>query len=219
MVGTEPAEVLSSRPSSPAPSAWRYWWCSTHSPQPNASRSSCMTSSTCRSTRSPRPWTAHRRPPGNSPAGPGAAFSTHPYPTPDPGQQRQVVDAFPAAARHADFGALVAVLHPDVVFRADVGPGSPRRPLPGAQPAARRVLALARGSPAPASSTAQRARYLVRARIRSPSSPSPSPAAASPRSASSPTRASCVPSLFRAEPATARQTDQPGIPRMPGSRR
>jgi RNA polymerase sigma-70 factor (ECF subfamily) len=33
--------------------------------------------------------------------------------------QRKVVDAFLAASRSGDFEALVAVLHPDVVFRAD----------------------------------------------------------------------------------------------------
>jgi RNA polymerase sigma factor (sigma-70 family) len=38
--------------------------------------------------------------------------------------QREVLDAFLAAAREGDFEALVALLHPDVVLRADVGPGS-----------------------------------------------------------------------------------------------
>jgi len=66
-----------------------------------------------------------------------------PRPDPDPGQQRQVVDAFLAAARHGDFDALVAVLDPSVVFRADLGPGSPRRPLHGAHPVARHVLDVA----------------------------------------------------------------------------
>ena len=66
-----------------------------------------------------------------------------PVPDPDPGHQRQVVDAFLAAARHGDFDALVAVLDPDVVFRADAGPGSPRQPMLGAQPVARHILALA----------------------------------------------------------------------------
>jgi RNA polymerase sigma-70 factor (ECF subfamily) len=37
--------------------------------------------------------------------------------------QRAAVDAFLAAARDGDFGALIAVLHPDVVYRADRGPG------------------------------------------------------------------------------------------------
>jgi Sigma-70, region 4 len=66
-----------------------------------------------------------------------------PVPDPDPSHQRQVVDAFLAAARHGDFDTLVATLDPDVVFRADLGPDSPRQPLQGAQPIARRVLTLA----------------------------------------------------------------------------
>jgi RNA polymerase sigma factor (sigma-70 family) len=36
--------------------------------------------------------------------------------------QREVVDAFLAAARDGDFDALIAVLDPDVVLRADIGP-------------------------------------------------------------------------------------------------
>jgi RNA polymerase sigma factor (sigma-70 family) len=40
---------------------------------------------------------------------------------PDLGCQRQVVDAFLAASRAGDFDALVSVLHPDVVLRADAG--------------------------------------------------------------------------------------------------
>jgi len=36
--------------------------------------------------------------------------------------QREVVDAFLAAARDGDFDRLIAVLDPDVVLRADVGP-------------------------------------------------------------------------------------------------
>jgi RNA polymerase sigma-70 factor (ECF subfamily) len=39
----------------------------------------------------------------------------------DVARQREVVDAFLAAARGGDFERLVAVLHPDVVFRADRG--------------------------------------------------------------------------------------------------
>jgi len=38
-------------------------------------------------------------------------------------RQRQVVDAFLAAVRGGDFGALIAILDPDVVLRADRGPG------------------------------------------------------------------------------------------------
>jgi RNA polymerase sigma-70 factor (ECF subfamily) len=40
-------------------------------------------------------------------------------------RQREVVDAFLAAAREGDFEALLRVLDPDVVLRADGGPGSP----------------------------------------------------------------------------------------------
>ncbi|MEU1181456.1 sigma-70 family RNA polymerase sigma factor [Streptomyces sp. NPDC005820] len=40
---------------------------------------------------------------------------------PDLGRQREVVSAFLAAARAGDFEALVSVLHPDVVLRADSG--------------------------------------------------------------------------------------------------
>jgi RNA polymerase sigma-70 factor (ECF subfamily) len=45
-------------------------------------------------------------------------------PDADPAAQREVVDAFLAAARHGDFDALVAVLDPDVVVRADTGTGT-----------------------------------------------------------------------------------------------
>jgi len=41
----------------------------------------------------------------------------------DLARQREVVDAFFAAAREGDFDALVAVLDPDVVVRSDGGPG------------------------------------------------------------------------------------------------
>ncbi len=48
-------------------------------------------------------------------------------PTPDVDltRQREVVDAFFAAARDGDFDALVAVLDPDVVLRSDGGPTRP----------------------------------------------------------------------------------------------
>ncbi|MFC4908313.1 RNA polymerase sigma factor SigJ [Actinomadura gamaensis] len=48
-----------------------------------------------------------------------------PAPDPDPVAQRRVVDAFLTAARDGDFDALVAVLHPDVVLRADGGKALP----------------------------------------------------------------------------------------------
>ena len=41
-----------------------------------------------------------------------------PQPDADPAKQREVVDAFLAASRAGDFDALIAVLDPDVVFRA-----------------------------------------------------------------------------------------------------
>lgn len=47
-----------------------------------------------------------------------------PVPDADRALQRQVVDAFFAAARDGDFGALVAVLDPAVVLRSDAGVGS-----------------------------------------------------------------------------------------------
>jgi RNA polymerase sigma-70 factor (ECF subfamily) len=40
---------------------------------------------------------------------------------PDLVRQREIVEAFLAAAREGDFGALVALLHPDVALRADSG--------------------------------------------------------------------------------------------------
>ncbi|MCC3779180.1 RNA polymerase sigma factor SigJ [Streptomyces sp. UNOB3_S3] len=46
-----------------------------------------------------------------------------PVPDTDLGRQREVVDAFLAAARGGDFDALVALLDPDVVLRADTGTG------------------------------------------------------------------------------------------------
>jgi RNA polymerase sigma factor (sigma-70 family) len=71
-----------------------------------------------------------------------------PAPDPDRTRQREVVDAFFAAARAGDFAGLVAVLDPDVVLRADFGPRHPAasrvirgvaavaehaRPLPGSR--------------------------------------------------------------------------------------
>ena len=47
-------------------------------------------------------------------------------PDPDLERQREVVDAFLAASREGDFDALVAVLDPDVVVRADFGGGVAR---------------------------------------------------------------------------------------------
>ena len=46
-----------------------------------------------------------------------------PVPDPDRRRQREVVDAYLAAARDGRFDDLVALLHPDVVLRADAGAG------------------------------------------------------------------------------------------------
>jgi RNA polymerase sigma factor (sigma-70 family) len=61
--------------------------------------------------------------------------------------QRDVVDAFLAAIRGDDFDALLALLDPDVVIRADhaaVPPGAPRE-VRGARNCARRALSYSEG--------------------------------------------------------------------------
>jgi RNA polymerase sigma factor (sigma-70 family) len=57
-------------------------------------------------------------------------------------EQRRLVDAFLAASREGDFEGLIAVLDPDVVFRADAGPASraARAPVAGAKAVAERIL-------------------------------------------------------------------------------
>ncbi len=49
-----------------------------------------------------------------------------PTPEPDVNRQREVVNAFFTAARDGDFDALVAVLDPNIVLRADGGPSRAR---------------------------------------------------------------------------------------------
>jgi RNA polymerase sigma factor (sigma-70 family) len=65
-----------------------------------------------------------------------------PAPDRDLGRQRDVVDAFFAAARGGDFDALVAVLDPGVVLRLDAGAGRPAASLTirGAAAVARQAL-------------------------------------------------------------------------------
>ncbi len=66
----------------------------------------------------------------------------------DVARQREVVDAFLAAARGGDFDALLAVLDPDVVFRTDaagVARGGPAE-LVGAQAVAERFQGGAMGA-------------------------------------------------------------------------
>jgi RNA polymerase sigma factor (sigma-70 family) len=77
----------------------------------------------------------------------------------DLARQRAVADAFFAAGREGDFGALIAVLHPDVALRADFSPGRPgrsavirsaaavaRQAHPGVRPAAKVHPALVNGT-------------------------------------------------------------------------
>jgi RNA polymerase sigma-70 factor (ECF subfamily) len=61
-------------------------------------------------------------------------------------EQRTVVDAFLAASRDGNFDALMAVLDPDIVLRADSGPGLPEATLEirGAAEVAGRALIYAR---------------------------------------------------------------------------
>jgi RNA polymerase sigma-70 factor, ECF subfamily len=65
-----------------------------------------------------------------------------PTPDADHSRQRQVVNAFFAAARGGDFDALVAVLDPDVVLRTDFGDRRPAasRVVHGAAAVARQAL-------------------------------------------------------------------------------
>jgi RNA polymerase sigma factor (sigma-70 family) len=58
--------------------------------------------------------------------------------------QREVVAAFLAAARNGDFDALVAVLDPDVVLRADLGPAGGLREVRGAEAVAGRAFSYSR---------------------------------------------------------------------------
>jgi RNA polymerase sigma-70 factor, ECF subfamily len=70
-----------------------------------------------------------------------------PAPERDVRRQRAVVDAFFAAGRAGDFDALVSLLDPDVVLRADYGPGRPDRSavVRGAAAVARQARLGARG--------------------------------------------------------------------------
>jgi RNA polymerase sigma-70 factor (ECF subfamily) len=62
-----------------------------------------------------------------------------PEPDLDLDRQREVADAFLAASREGDFEALVAVLDPDVVLRADMGPAGIPQELHGAEAVARQA--------------------------------------------------------------------------------
>jgi RNA polymerase sigma factor (sigma-70 family) len=64
-----------------------------------------------------------------------------PNPDTDVRGQREIVDAFLAASRAGDFDALLAVLDPDVVFRADPGKirALTRLPITGAEAVAKEI--------------------------------------------------------------------------------
>ena len=66
-----------------------------------------------------------------------------PAPDPDLGKQRVVVDAFFAAARDGDLEALVAVLDPDVIRRADGGAAIPIPVLHGPRDVAAQAATIA----------------------------------------------------------------------------
>jgi RNA polymerase sigma-70 factor (ECF subfamily) len=74
---------------------------------------------------------ARRRVQGRAPSGPGA----------DRGRQRAVVEAFLAASREGDFQALLALLDPAVVVRADTAGGT--RVVRGAAAVASQALGFA----------------------------------------------------------------------------
>ncbi|HVW48103.1 MAG TPA: RNA polymerase sigma factor SigJ [Solirubrobacterales bacterium] len=65
-------------------------------------------------------------------------------PAADRAEQRELVEAFLAASREGDFEGLVAVLHPDVVLRADFGPPRGYEEVRGRENALRRARAFAR---------------------------------------------------------------------------
>jgi len=69
-----------------------------------------------------------------------------PVPDADLSRQREVVDAFLAAARAGDFDALLAVLDPHVVVRADRGlvPLGASRKIRGARAVTEQALAFSR---------------------------------------------------------------------------
>jgi RNA polymerase sigma factor (sigma-70 family) len=70
-----------------------------------------------------------------------------PTPETDLARQREVVDAFLAASRGGDFDALLAVLDPEVVLRADDGAAGASRLVRGARAVAGQALTYSRLAP------------------------------------------------------------------------
>src|SRR5262245_5737838 len=94
-------------------------------------------------------------------------------PDADLSRQRAVVDAVFAAARDGHFAALVAVLDPDVVLRADLGAvlvGAPAM-VHGARAEAKQALNFARAFPVRTASTGQRGRWRRRSAAAGPHRP------------------------------------------------
>jgi len=131
-----------------------------------------------------------------------------PVPDADITRQREVVDAFLAAAREGDFDALVAVLDPDVVLRADSGAVPPgvsresvvRRRWPSRRSPSRGV----QGSRNRHWSTEPQDSWWPRVDGRSRSWVSRSHAGRSPKSTSSPTPCASASSTWRST-----TTDEP----------
>jgi RNA polymerase sigma-70 factor, ECF subfamily len=69
-----------------------------------------------------------------------------PFPDADLSSQREVIDAFLAASREGDFQALIAILDPEVVLRADRGalPAGASQVVRGAPAVAEQTMAFAR---------------------------------------------------------------------------
>ena len=117
--------IPNTRRCSPTPSVSRCSSCSRPFRLPSDWHSCCTTCSPCRSMRS-RPSSA-RTPTATRQLASRARRRVQgaaAVPDADVTRQREVVDAFFAAARGGDFDALLALLDPDVVMRADAGPES-----------------------------------------------------------------------------------------------
>jgi RNA polymerase sigma factor (sigma-70 family) len=72
-----------------------------------------------------------------------------PVPDPNLARQREVVDAFAAAAQEGDFAALMTLLDPEIVLREDAGPGRPGESVivRGARAVAERAASFAQLTP------------------------------------------------------------------------
>ena len=107
--------------------------------RPSGSRSCSTTCSASRSPRSPRSSIAPRTRRGSSRAGHVGGCAA-PRPDPDIDAQREVVDAFLAAAREGDFEALLDVLDPASSCEWTPGPGGvASREVRGAEAVARQA--------------------------------------------------------------------------------